>query len=131
MQFKKKKIFEKIIKNGDYSLVYPVLSVFFKTNYEKKLSLKLVGTLVKKKNFKKSVHRNRIKRLLKASFILNKSILDKYIINQNYYIILIYKAFYLPKFKDVNESIISIFNKKKSLLKQLTSIGPKNFNCKS
>ncbi|WP_394366941.1 ribonuclease P protein component [Blattabacterium cuenoti] len=63
-----------------------------------------------KKNLKKSVHRNRIKRLLKASFILNKYILEKNMI-KSCYIIFIYKAFYLPKFKDVNESIISILNK--------------------
>ncbi|WP_185857595.1 hypothetical protein [Blattabacterium cuenoti] len=54
-----------------------------------------------------------MKRLLKASFFLNKSILEKHIliINQNYYIILIYKAFYLPEFKNINESVLNIFNK--------------------
>ncbi|WP_238784101.1 hypothetical protein [Blattabacterium cuenoti] len=51
--------------------------------------------------------------MLKASFFLNKSILNKSIINnnKNCYIIFIYKAFYLPKFKDINESIVNIFNK--------------------
>ncbi|WP_394798679.1 hypothetical protein [Blattabacterium cuenoti] len=50
---------------------------------------------------------------MKASFLLNKSLLEKHItiINQNYYIILIYKAFYLPEFKNINESVINIFNK--------------------
>ncbi|WP_341653066.1 ribonuclease P protein component [Blattabacterium cuenoti] len=113
MQFKKK-IFKEVIKNGKYFFVFPILSVFLskKRNNEKKLSINLIGTLVKKKNFKKSVHRNRIKRLLKASFFLNKSMMEKYIINQNYYyIILIYKDFYLPEFRNVNESVIKIFNK--------------------
>jgi|GEM_PF-5187378 RNase P protein component len=70
MQFEEKKIFEKVIKNGKYLLIHPILSVFLlqKINCEKNLSLNLVGTLVKKKKIKKSVHRNRIKRLLKASF---------------------------------------------------------------
>ncbi|WP_371807687.1 hypothetical protein [Blattabacterium sp. DPU] len=56
---------------------------------------------------------------MKASFFVNKSILEKHItnINRNYYIILIYKAYYLPEFKDINESIINIFNKIKLLLK--------------
>ncbi|WP_408870382.1 hypothetical protein [Blattabacterium cuenoti] len=48
---------------------------------------------------------------MKASFLLNKSMIEKYVINQNYYIILIYKAFYLPEFRNVNESVIKIFNK--------------------
>lgn len=51
MQFREKKIFEKVIKNGKYLFVYPVLSVFlFKDrNFEKNFSFSLVGTLVKKK----------------------------------------------------------------------------------
>ncbi|QIK16847.1 hypothetical protein G9C01_02820 [Blattabacterium sp. DPU] len=51
MQFKEDKIFEKIIKNGKYILIYPVLSVFLykKRNFEKNLPINLVGTIVKKK----------------------------------------------------------------------------------
>ncbi|WP_408870459.1 hypothetical protein [Blattabacterium cuenoti] len=49
---------------------------------------------------------------MKASFLLNKSMIEKHVINQNYYhMILIYKAFYLPEFRNVNESVIEIFNK--------------------
>ncbi|WP_341654620.1 ribonuclease P protein component [Blattabacterium cuenoti] len=110
----KRKIFEEVIKNGKYLFVYPILSVFLskKTNNENHLSINLIGTLVKKKFLKKSVHRNRIKRLLKASFLLNKSMIEKYVINKNYYyIIFIYKAFYLPEFININESVIKIFNK--------------------
>ncbi len=37
--------------------------------------------------------------------------IEKHVINQNYVrIILIYKAFYLPEFRNVNESVIKIFN---------------------
>ncbi len=51
MQFQEKKIFEKVIKNGKYLFIYPILSVFLskKTNFKKNLSINLVGTLVKKK----------------------------------------------------------------------------------
>ncbi|WP_341658107.1 ribonuclease P protein component [Blattabacterium cuenoti] len=110
----RKKIFEEVIKNGKYLFSYPILSISLskKTNNKKNLSIQLIGTLVKKIFFKKSVHRNRIKRLLKASFLLNKSMIEKYVINKNYYyIIFIYKAFYLPEFRNINESIIKIFNK--------------------
>ncbi|WP_408870564.1 hypothetical protein [Blattabacterium cuenoti] len=50
---------------------------------------------------------------MKASFLLNKPMIEKYVINKKnyYYIIFIYKAFYLPEFKNVNESVIKIFNK--------------------
>ncbi|WP_238784102.1 hypothetical protein [Blattabacterium cuenoti] len=54
MHLKEKKIFEKVIKNGKYLFVYPVLSVFLlkETNFGKNLSLNLIGTLVKKKILK-------------------------------------------------------------------------------
>ncbi|WP_119305357.1 ribonuclease P protein component [Blattabacterium cuenoti] len=109
----KKKIFEELIKNGKYLFEYPILSIFLlkKIDNEKNLSPNLIGILVKKIFFKKSVHRNRIRRLLKASFFLNKSIIENYIKNQKFYIIFIYKAFYLPEFNNINKSVIKTFNK--------------------
>ncbi|WP_185852258.1 hypothetical protein [Blattabacterium cuenoti] len=50
MQFKEKKIFEKVIKNGKYFFVYPILSALLsEKSFDKNLSINLVGTLVKKK----------------------------------------------------------------------------------
>ncbi|AGW86262.1 hypothetical protein K645_2416 [Blattabacterium sp. (Nauphoeta cinerea)] len=46
---------------------------------------------------------------MRASFFSNKSILEK--MHKNVYIIFIYKSFYFPEFKNINESIINIFNK--------------------
>ncbi|WP_185872491.1 hypothetical protein [Blattabacterium cuenoti] len=52
-----------------------------------------------------------MKRLLRACFSLNQYILEKKIINKNFYIIFIYKNFYFPKFQDINQAIQKIFNK--------------------
>ncbi|WP_185857431.1 hypothetical protein [Blattabacterium cuenoti] len=50
MQFKEKKSFEKVIKNGKYFFVYPILSVLLsEKSFDKNSSINLVGTLVKKK----------------------------------------------------------------------------------
>ncbi|WP_185862407.1 hypothetical protein [Blattabacterium cuenoti] len=49
-----------------------------------------------------------MKRLLRAAFSLNKYIL--YEKNKNYYIIFIYKAYFLPKYKNIETSIKKIFN---------------------
>ncbi|WP_160142074.1 hypothetical protein [Blattabacterium sp. (Nauphoeta cinerea)] len=51
MQFKEKETFEKIIKNGKYLFVYPILSVFLskEKNFLQNSTVNLVGTLVKKK----------------------------------------------------------------------------------
>ncbi|WP_394366893.1 hypothetical protein [Blattabacterium cuenoti] len=46
---------------------------------------------------------------MRASFFSNKSMLEK--MHRDYYIVFIYKSFYLPEFKNINESVINIFNK--------------------
>ncbi|WP_185860166.1 hypothetical protein [Blattabacterium cuenoti] len=53
-----------------------------------------------------------MKRLLRASFLLNKSILEEKIkqTSCNYHIVFIYVGKFLPKFQDINSSIKKIFN---------------------
>ncbi|WP_185869313.1 ribonuclease P protein component [Blattabacterium cuenoti] len=65
----------------------------------------------KKKIFKKSVHRNRIKRLLRACFLLNKLLLEKKMKKKIFFFILIYNGGYLPKYQNINQSVKKIFNK--------------------
>ncbi|WP_185858633.1 hypothetical protein [Blattabacterium cuenoti] len=48
----KKKIVEKIIKNGEYLFIDPITSIFSKVNSEQNSSIHLIGTLVKKKYLK-------------------------------------------------------------------------------
>ncbi len=80
----------------------------------KNKKIDLVGTLVKKKSFKKAIHRNRIKRLLRASFFLNKYLLEKKIEfsihKKTYQIIFSYRGFLLPTFEDINQSVKKIFS---------------------
>ncbi|WP_185869722.1 ribonuclease P protein component [Blattabacterium cuenoti] len=112
MKTKLKKIYlKKIIKNGKYLFIYPISSVFIieKRNNEQHSSINLIGTLVKKKKFRKSVSRNRIKRLLKASFFLNKCIFKKK--DKIYYVIFIYQTLYFPNYKNIDDSVKKILNK--------------------
>ncbi len=111
-----KYFFKHIIKYGIFLFEHPVLLTFkiFGKNeflFIRKRYVLLIGTLVKKQYVKKSVHRNKIKRLFRASFVENQNNIichDRYIC-----IIFIYKSFskILPKYCDINLSIKNMFNR--------------------
>ncbi|WP_185851098.1 ribonuclease P protein component [Blattabacterium cuenoti] len=113
---KKSNIIFNTIKNGKLFVFFPISIFFFLYPNEKKDKkwTNFIGILIKKK-FKKAVDRNRIKRLLKASFFLNKDLLKKY--KFYYHIVFIYQSPFLPKFKNINSIVKNIFckiGKKKS-----------------
>ncbi|WP_394798466.1 hypothetical protein [Blattabacterium cuenoti] len=59
---------------------------------------------------------------MKASFFINKNILEKNLIKQNYYIIFIYQSYCFPTFKNVNDSIINIFNKVNKIIVEIIDL---------
>ncbi|WP_185878143.1 ribonuclease P protein component [Blattabacterium cuenoti] len=65
---------------------------------------------------KKSVDRNRIRRIVRSSFFKNELILKKFF-NKKIYVIIYYKSSIIHKYKDIDNSIKNIFNSKKLLLK--------------
>ncbi|WGH26144.1 MAG: ribonuclease P protein component [Candidatus Shikimatogenerans bostrichidophilus] len=78
----------------------------FKIKYIKNKNIK-INIIVFKKKIKKSVKRNKIKRIIYNSFIINKYILN----NNSYFIIFIYLNNKVLKFKIINNEIINIFKK--------------------
>ncbi|AEU09518.1 ribonuclease P protein component [Blattabacterium sp. (Cryptocercus punctulatus) str. Cpu] len=97
------------IKYGKSLFFFPIYTyVLLYSNKRYPEGIKLIGTLVKKKNFKKSVHRNKIKRLLRSSFLCNKSILeekkDKY---KSYHIVFFIKEL----FYQISKKLINLLKK--------------------
>ncbi|WP_185872850.1 ribonuclease P protein component [Blattabacterium cuenoti] len=97
----------KLLYNFPIKIKYISIDKNKSTNYVKN---KMVGILIKKQIFKKAVHRNRIKRLFRSAYLLNKYLLEDNINNNNkiYYIVFIYQGSFLPTFKLINCSLNKI-----------------------
>ena len=72
-KLKSKKLIEQLFIEGSSVSSYPIKLIYLKTELPFNVPMQ-VGVTVPKKNFKSAVHRNRIKRLLREGYRLNKEI---------------------------------------------------------
>lgn len=116
-RLKSKKTIELLFKQGNVILKFPVKAVWIKTTLPEKDTFSQVAFSVPKKLFKKAVDRNRIKRLLRESYRLNKprliSILQKE--NARIAVMFVYLSDNLTSFKTIEHKIIVILNCLESL----------------
>lgn len=105
---------ERLIKDGKSIVVYPFRVVFIVSDDAETISSR-VAISVSKKRFKKAVHRNRIKRLIKEAYRINKeiTICNKTCLD----ILLIYLDNELPTFDKINKSLIKLLKKISSVEK--------------
>ncbi|WP_040279570.1 ribonuclease P protein component [Psychroserpens damuponensis] len=71
-KLKSQKLIEHLFSEGKSVSAYPLRMVYLKSNFDDDTQFK-TGVSVSKRNFKKAVDRNRIKRLLREGYRLNKS----------------------------------------------------------
>lgn len=71
-KLKSQKLIEKLFSEGKSFAAYPLRLVYLQTNFEDASKIK-AGVSVSKRHFKKAVDRNRIKRLMREAYRLNKS----------------------------------------------------------
>jgi ribonuclease P protein component len=105
-KLKRRKDIEDLFLNGKKFGVYP-LRVIYKVLPMEKGSPVKVGVSVSKKYFKKAVHRNRIKRLLREAYRLQKEPLVNTLKEQQKGIVVffIYNQKELPGFTPIREAI--------------------------
>ncbi|MEM5565684.1 ribonuclease P protein component [Psychroserpens sp. AS72] len=72
-KLKSKKLIEQLFSEGKSVSAYPLRMVYLKTEFDDGTQFK-TGVSVSKRNFKKAVNRNRIKRLMREAYRLNKSV---------------------------------------------------------
>ncbi|MEO8774241.1 MAG: ribonuclease P protein component [Gelidibacter sp.] len=71
-KLKSEKLIEKLFSEGKSVAAYPLRLVYLKTDFEEPVKIK-TGVSVSKRNFKTAVARNRLKRLMREAYRLNKS----------------------------------------------------------
>jgi ribonuclease P protein component len=108
-KLKSKKLIEQLFANGQSVSAYPLRLVFIKTTFDDDINAK-TGVSVSKRNFKTAVTRNRIKRLMRESYRLNKAHYFNNITTQ-YAFMILYIGKELPTLPLVETKMKTLFEK--------------------
>ena len=108
-KLKSKKLIEKLFKEGKTLTSFPLKLIYLKVEVPVDPKLK-TGVAVPKKNFKSAVKRNRIKRLLRESYRLNKHL----VFNNsegNFAFLILYLGKEMPTYPEVEKGMQKILQK--------------------
>ena len=108
-KLKSKKLIGQLFEEGKSITVFPLKLIYLPVNSDQKVKIK-TAVSVPKKNFKSAVHRNRIKRLMRESYRLNKHLIFNNI-EGNFAFLILYLGKELPQYRDVEASLQSIIGK--------------------
>jgi ribonuclease P protein component len=110
-RLKSRKLIDQLFKEGKFFSVFPIRVVW---QYQQNTSgILQAGFTVSTKHFKKAVHRNRIKRLMKEAYRLQKNDLQNDVdaVNKQLVIFLIYVGKDIPGYPLITEKINSILKR--------------------
>lgn len=108
-KLKSKIIIEKLFSEGKTVSAYPLRLVYLKTALTENVSIQ-TGVSVSKRNFKLAVDRNRIKRLLREAYRLNKNKHFNTITSQ-YAFMILYFGKDVPTYDFVENKVSTLFEK--------------------
>ncbi len=108
-RLKSRKLIGRLYTEGISVKAYPLRLVFLQTEHTSDFPAQ-VGVSVPKRNFKRAVDRNRIKRLLRESYRLNKNIVYSQL-DKPYVFMISYLAKDEMTYKDIEEKMIKLLSK--------------------
>lgn len=123
-KLKSRKLIEQLFSNGKSFTIFP-LKVFYKPVKEPLDFHLKVGVGASQRNFKKAVHRNRIKRLLREAYRTEKSLLHQYLNQQQKQVVifLLYIDKVLPDYFTIKNKMPLILER---LIKELNENATSN-----
>ena len=109
-KLKSKKLIDDLFQgNGLTIKKFPVMCVYKEMPEGEKITQ--AGFSVSKRNFKKAVDRNKLKRRMREAYRLNKELLEP--LPSNYYMMFIYLAKDFKTFDEINLSMLQVFEELK------------------
>ncbi|GAA4268811.1 ribonuclease P protein component [Hyunsoonleella aestuarii] len=108
-KLKSKKLIDLLFSEGQSVSAFPLRLVYLNTSFNEPVLAK-TGVSVSKRNFKTAVDRNRIKRLLREAYRLNKSNYFNNITTQ-YAFMILYIGKDKPSFLEVETKMNALFEK--------------------
>lgn len=108
-KLKSKKQIEALFKEGKSISAYPLRMIYTKTEFTDDVQIK-TAVSVSKRNFKKAVDRNHIKRLLRETYRLNKADVFNNFTTQ-YALMILYIGKDKPEFKTLNTTMKKLLEK--------------------
>jgi ribonuclease P protein component len=109
-KLKSRNLIQQLFSEGKHVLVYPLKAVYIFGNEKHHLQ---TGVSASKRNFKKAVDRNRIKRLIREAYRLQKPTLENHLIqnNQKLSIFLMHVGKEMPEYEQLMESTEKIIKR--------------------
>ncbi len=107
-KLKSKKLIQELFNGGKMLSEFPVKVIYKKINFEDDVLLK-IGVSVSKRNFKHAVDRNKIKRLLRETYRLNKKIAHQNV-HQKHVCMILYLGKKKPEYEALNVIMASLLH---------------------
>ncbi len=108
-KLKSKKRIGQLFAKGKAVKSFPLRLIYIPINEEEKVQRNF-GVSVSKRNFRKAVHRNRVKRLMRECYRLNQHLLETPT-NKGYALMMIYQNNELPEFNALMKATQKLFQK--------------------
>ena len=108
-KLKSKILIEKLFDEGKSVKIFPLRLIFLETEFNEPIKIKC-GVSVGKRNFKNAVDRNRVKRLIREAYRLNKSAYFNNLATQ-YAFMILYIGNEKPTFEQTDKSMRKLLEK--------------------